>query len=182
MPSQERLVSIFLEGLSSKELHAALYMKHHKNLNQCIHDAIDYDDNCGDELKEKETSSKTSASTSSVASQVEEITKGVMEKIQRLYGMPKLMDPQRMDRPGPAVARPDGRPALWCDFDKKWGNHTIEECYNRIRFLRNQQMGGNMPNYALAGERPLPVLDAQPPLPNAAPIRLVEHEDEDNQE
>ena len=41
MPSQEILVSIFLEGLSNKELHAALYMKHHKNLNQCIHDAID---------------------------------------------------------------------------------------------------------------------------------------------
>ena len=93
MPSQERLVSIFLEGLSSKELHAILYMKHHKNLNQCIHNAIDYDDNCSDGLKGKDTSSKTSANTSSIASQVEEITKGVMEKIQRLYGMPKLMDP-----------------------------------------------------------------------------------------
>ena len=93
MPTQERLVSIFLEGLSSKELHAALYMKHHKNLNQCIHDAIDYDDNYGDELKAKDTSSKTCASTSLVASQVEEITKGVMEKIQHLYGMLKLMDP-----------------------------------------------------------------------------------------
>ena len=68
MPSQERLVSIFLEGLSSKELHAVLHMKHHKNLNQCIHDAIDYDDNCGEELKEKDMSSKTSASTSSFAS------------------------------------------------------------------------------------------------------------------
>ena len=33
MPSQERLVSIFLEGLNSKDLHASLYMKHHKNLN-----------------------------------------------------------------------------------------------------------------------------------------------------
>ena len=43
-------------------------------------------------------------------------------------------------------------------------------------------MGGNVPNYVPAGERPLPVLDAQPPLPHAAPIRLVEHEDKDNQE
>ena len=43
-------------------------------------------------------------------------------------------------------------------------------------------MGGNVPNYAPAGERPLPILDTQPPLPNAAPIRLVEHEDKDNQE
>ena len=59
MLSQERLVSIFLEGLSSKELHTTLYMKHHKNLNQCIHDAIDYDDNCDDELKGKDTNSMT---------------------------------------------------------------------------------------------------------------------------
>ena len=75
-------------------------------------------------------SSKISASTSLVASQVEEITKGVIEKIQHLYGMPKLMDPQRMDRLRRALARPNGRPTLWCDFDKKWGNHTMEECYN----------------------------------------------------
>ena len=93
IPSQERLVSIFLEGLYNKELHATLYMKHHKNINKCIHDAIDYDDNCGEELKGKDMSSKTSASTSSIASQVEEITKRVMEKIKCLYGMSKLMDP-----------------------------------------------------------------------------------------
>ena len=43
-------------------------------------------------------------------------------------------------------------------------------------------MGGNVQNFAPASERPLPVLDTQPPLPNAAPIRLVEHEDDDNQE
>ena len=43
-------------------------------------------------------------------------------------------------------------------------------------------MGGNVPNYALAGERPLPMLDAQPPLPNVAFVRLVKHEDKDNQE
>ena len=43
-------------------------------------------------------------------------------------------------------------------------------------------MGGNVQNFALAGEKPLPVLDAQPSLPNAAPIRLVEHGDDDNQE
>ena len=43
-------------------------------------------------------------------------------------------------------------------------------------------MGGNIPNYAPTGERPLSMLDAQPPLPNAAFVRLVKHEDEDNQE
>ena len=43
-------------------------------------------------------------------------------------------------------------------------------------------MGGNIQNYAPVGEKPLSVLNAQPPLPNAALVRLVEHEDEDNQE
>ena len=28
----------------------------------------------------------------------------------------------------------------------------------------------------------MPILDAQPLLPNATPVRLVKHEDEDNQE
>ena len=51
MPSQKRLVSIFLEGLKNKDLHATLYMKLHKNLNQCINDGIDYDDNCGNDEK-----------------------------------------------------------------------------------------------------------------------------------
>ena len=47
VPGQERLVSIFLEGLLNKDLHSSLYMQHHKDLDQCIHEAIDYDDNCG---------------------------------------------------------------------------------------------------------------------------------------
>ena len=82
MPSQERLVSIFREGLKNKDLHATLYMKHHKILNQCINDAIDYDDNCSDDEKKDDKSSRVSSSSSSIASQVEEITRGVMEKMQ----------------------------------------------------------------------------------------------------
>ena len=82
MPSQERLASIFLEGLSNKELHTTLYMKHHKKLNWCIHYAIDYDENYSEEPKGNDMSSKVSARTSSISSQVEEITKGFMKKIQ----------------------------------------------------------------------------------------------------
>ena len=46
MPSSQRLVSIFLEGLANKLLHANLYAKKHNTLNACIKDAIDFDDNC----------------------------------------------------------------------------------------------------------------------------------------
>ncbi|WP_208972724.1 hypothetical protein, partial [Escherichia coli] len=78
---------------------------------------------------------------------------------------------------------PDGRPAHWCDFDKKWGNHTTEECYNRMRFARQQQMVGGMQGYAPVGERPLPVvLEAQPPLPTTTPIKLLDYEEDENQE
>ena len=95
MPSQERLVSIFLKGLKNKDLHVTLYMKHHKNSNQCINDAIDYDDNCGDDKKKDDKSSRASSSTSLITSQVEEITKGVMERMQQLYGPPRVMEPRR---------------------------------------------------------------------------------------
>ena len=78
MPSKERLVSIFHEGLKNKDLHSTLYMKHHKNLNQCINDAIDYDDNCCDDEKKDDKSSRASSRTSSIALQVKEIMKGVM--------------------------------------------------------------------------------------------------------
>ena len=54
--------------------------------------------------------------------------------------------------------RQEGRLALWYDFDKKWGNHMIEECYNRIRFMRGQMMGG-MPNLGQEGKRHVPMLD-----------------------
>ena len=47
-PTQQRLVSVFLEGLLDKTMHATLYMKHHTDLNQCILDAIDFEDNCND--------------------------------------------------------------------------------------------------------------------------------------
>ena len=39
IPSQERLVSLFLEGLSNKTLHANLYSMKHKTLNECVTDA-----------------------------------------------------------------------------------------------------------------------------------------------
>ena len=44
LPCQERLVSLFIKGLLNCELHAMLYIKHHKTMNECIHDAIEFDD------------------------------------------------------------------------------------------------------------------------------------------
>ena len=44
-PSQGKLISIFLEGLRNKTLHAHLYAIKHKTLRECYLDAMDYDDN-----------------------------------------------------------------------------------------------------------------------------------------
>ena len=65
--------------------------------------------------------------------------------------------------------RQEGWAALWCDFDKKWGNHMTEECYNHITFMRGQMMG-DVPNMGQEGKRPVPILDWQPPLPKTAPV------------
>ena len=45
IPSQERLVLLFLEGLLNRKLHAALYPKKYKILNACIKDSMELDDN-----------------------------------------------------------------------------------------------------------------------------------------
>lgn len=173
MPSQERLSSIFLEGLLNRELHVSLYMKHHKNLNQCINDVVHFDDKCGtmDKKNEGKSFSASSSNSLSIASQVEEITKGVMEKMQQLYAPPRASKPSRVDKPyvcgncggnhptsqclprAFGVPRLETHPSLWCDFDKKWGNHTTKECYNQIRLMRGQMMGG-VPHMVPKGERP----------------------------
>ena len=51
MPSRwnaktHKINSLFLEGLSNKSLHANMYGRRHDTLNECIKDAIDFDDNC----------------------------------------------------------------------------------------------------------------------------------------
>ena len=48
IPSQEWLVSLFLEGLLNHKLHAALYPKKHKTLNACIKEAVVLDDKIDD--------------------------------------------------------------------------------------------------------------------------------------
>ena len=46
MPSSQIIISLFLEGLKNKSLHANLYGKKHDTLNECIKDAKKFDDNC----------------------------------------------------------------------------------------------------------------------------------------
>ena len=54
-----------MEGLRDKTLHADLYAKKHKTLNECITDAIDLDDNCDIYGKDKPISGIENQSTAS---------------------------------------------------------------------------------------------------------------------
>ena len=77
---QKHSVSIFLKGLLNKDLHSALYMKHNKYLNLCIHEAIDYNDSYG--RSEDDTKSNANNSSIKVTPQINEIVKMVMENFQ----------------------------------------------------------------------------------------------------
>ena len=47
MPSQERLISCFLEGLTTnKQLYMQLFAKKHTDFDECCYDAQKLDDNC----------------------------------------------------------------------------------------------------------------------------------------
>ena len=63
LSTAEKSVSIFLEGLRDKKLHAYLYAKKHKTLKECINNAIDLDDNCDIYGKDKLISGTESQST-----------------------------------------------------------------------------------------------------------------------
>ena len=56
---------------------------------------LDYDDNCDRGKTENDTSSKASVSSTSPASQVDEIIKGVTKKMKQMYGPPRAYK-QRM--------------------------------------------------------------------------------------
>ena len=46
MPSQERLISCFLEGLKSETLYTQLFAKGNTDFDECCYDAQRLDDNC----------------------------------------------------------------------------------------------------------------------------------------
>ena len=64
--------------------------------------------------------------------------------------------------------------ALWCNFYKQWGNHSMENCFNRIQHMREKALG-NAPQAQIDGDTTIPILDRQPPLPKIAPLQIVNH-------
>ena len=196
IPSQERLVSLFLEGLVNKTLHANLYSQKYKNLNACIREAIDVDDNCEifkDGVAESDTSSQRSETfLSTLPRQVnvpkaiiptaQELADEVVKRLSMNQRPPLRTDPLRPTNTGirPQVG-PVPRQWKWCNIENKWTNHKTHECYYRPRNKANfppmpaqippqpvYRHPGQLPMGSMAPlERPQPVLGQQPPLPGA---------------
>ena len=216
MPSPAKLISIFLEGFREKSLHADLYAKKHKTLNECIYDAIDLDDNCDMYGKDKPISRVDSMSTTTRGTQettkdpsheAEAMVEMIMKRMNQVF---KPLKPRSirceicagnhptsycLPKQNYQAYKPVPRMDKWCEYEQKWTNHETQECYHRIRHLREQGVGQNQPgigNQAQAyvprginqnygqiggGERALPILGNQPPLPGTAVVKYIQPED-----
>ena len=77
--------------------------------------------------------------------------------------------------------RQEPQQAMWCDFHKRWGNHSTKNFFNRIQHLQGQALA-NAPRVQVDGDKAFPVLDRQPPLPKTTPVRMVSHDETCNEE
>ena len=163
MPSSQRLISLFLEGLKNKSLHANLYGKKHDTLNECIKDVIDFDNNCeiyGNVDKKIHSPSETSSVKSGKTQEnspveADVIVDLVVKKMNQVFKpQPRPQEYQRFPKPcmcgncagdhptSQCMLKPQNpvqhQPRLdkWCDFEQKWTSHDTRDCWHRIRFMR----------------------------------------------
>ena len=73
------------------------------------------------------------------------------------------------------LVRQEPQQASWCNFHKRWGNHSTKKDFNRIQHLQEQALA-NAPRDQMDGDQAIPVLDRQPPLPKTTPVRIVNHD------
>lgn len=126
-------------------------------LNNCIVDAIDLDDNCDIYGKDKPISrTKTQITISSNetgrnrVNETEAMVELIMKRMNQVFKPPQR--PMRCEvcggdhRTSQCLPKQNLQPyrALridkWCDFENKWTNHETQECYHKIRYLREQGM------------------------------------------
>ena len=165
MPGPDRLISLFLEGLSNKSLHENLYGQKYETLNECIKDATDLDDNCKlfGNVDKKVNSSDTSSTQSSqkkeeaIPRETAAIADLVIRKMNQMF-KPAIRAPEKQrfpkpyqcgicegDHPTSQCSLKPQNPAMqmprqdkWCDFEHKWTNHETKDCWHQIKYLREQ--------------------------------------------
>ena len=184
MPGPDRLISLFLEGLSNKSLHEDLYGRKHDTLNECIKDAIDLNDNCelfGNVDKKVNFSDTSSAKSERTRHftlvEADAIADLVIKKMNEMFKPamrapepPRFQKPYQCgichgDHPTFQCALKPGQPPqfhnkLWCDYEKRWTNHNTEGCWQRLKLLREKDIAQqqNQGNFPAGGEKAMPVL------------------------
>ena len=81
---------------------------------------------------------------------------------------------QSGDRPKPQLK-------LWCDFHKRWGTKSIENCFKKIQHMQEQALG-NTPQAQMDGDKAILVLDRQPLLWKTVPVQIVNQDEVYNKE
>ena len=172
-----------------------LFGKKHVTLDDCFDDALLYEDNCnfGGAADVRETGSDSSSHTSRHINS-EAIADLVLKKMRQEQRYPSNRGYPRAyvcgicsgNHPTGLCQREGNAHAsgmVWCDTCRKYGTHPPESCYYRTRAANKQAQPRNdqrefqnreNPRVGGTGERPVPVLGAQPPLPGAAAVRYVD--------
>ena len=96
-----------------------------------------------------------------------------------------MLKPQNLVQQQPRLEK-------WYDFEQKWTSHDTRDCWHQIRFMREQGMapmpnlgnprGFNNSNLPMGGDKAMLVLGQQPPLPGNVVVRLVQTEEEPNEQ
>lgn len=165
MPSQAKIVSIFLEGLNDKTLRANLYAMKHETINECIQDAIDLSDNCDiyGQLDSRPESSgrnmnETPENNAKRGYTTEEMAEKVMDKMRYVYES----QPWKQTSGENYGTR----------FEQRWTNPEMSANHHGIRHLPVQQTQNQgsayQQNRIYQGYKRMGVGERnQPQLPNA---------------
>ena len=77
--------------------------------------------------------------------------------------------------------RPEPQMALWCDFHKRWENHSTENHFNQIQHMQEQALV-NDTQVQMDRDKAIPILERQPPLPKTTLVRIVNQDEVYNDE
>ena len=185
-PSQEHLISCFLEGLRDRQLYMHLFAKGHRDFDECCYDAQKFDDNCDFMTVNANQGSSKSGETNRNADP-QAIADIVLRKLRQdsrtnqAYKSHQQAQLRAYNCGTCGGDHPTERcrvtnPLKWCDYCRKMTNHESSECYYRPGFNRG---GNNAPTQnpvqkGNTNERARPVLGTQPTPPGTTAFRYVE--------
>ena len=129
-PSQEHLISCFLEGLRNQQLYMHLFAKNHADFDECCFDAQKFDDNC-DLFHDKPNQDSIESGESSKNMETHALVDLILQKLRQELN---LIQPSHMYDP----RVPHQGQTKWCEFCRTWTNHEMFECQNRERYLRER--------------------------------------------